>query len=101
MRILPPLSESRVQQICNETDTKQFYRELQNKYHDQVSKSDFEWIKKELVILRKMDRSKYFVIRRQELIKYLYDELSMPFYKIGRLLKRDPTTIMNSYYERS
>lgn len=98
MKISPPLSVARIKQICDEIDTKQFYRDLETKYSEMVSTADYRRIKKEVVELRKMDRQKSNIIRRRELIKYLHDELNMPFYKIGQLLKRHHTSVTHLYY---
>lgn len=74
------------------------YEKLHTDYREKISEDDFNWIKNEIEILRKPDRTKSNVIKRKEIIKYLYNTLGMPFYKIGKLLRRDSTTVMHHFY---
>ena len=50
--------------------------------------------------LSKEGRKGEDVARRNVLIKYLHDELELPFLKIGVLLHRNHTTIIYSYYSQ-
>ena len=98
MNISPKLSVERIRQICSEISPQVFYEQIKMDYRKEVSNADYAWMRNQIELLRKKNRSKDNVIKRRELIKYLYDKLDMPFYKIGRLIRRDATSVMHSYY---
>lgn len=92
------LSEERVRQIIREKDVNDFYKELEQTYKTIISEADYKWLKDEIKLLAKENRNKEFVIRRRILVRYLHDKLNYPFYRIGQILKRHHTSIMNAYY---
>lgn len=98
LAIATSLSESRIRQIITEKDLHDFYRELESKYKQQISESDYKWLKEEILILAQQNRNKELVIRRRILVQYLHDKLGYPFYRIGQLLERHHTSIINLYY---
>lgn len=68
------------------------------KYRNNIEEGDYIWLKGEIIKLREKGREKENIVQRRELIRYLYDELGFPFYKIGSLLHKHHTTIMHNYY---
>lgn len=94
------LSEERVRQIIRAKDINDFYNDIETKYKEQISEADYQWLKDEMEYLSKENRNKELVIRRRILVRYLHDKLGYPFYRIGQLLNRHHTTIMNLYYEK-
>lgn len=94
------LSEERVRQIIRAKDINDFYRDVEEKYKHTLSEADYNWLKEEIQYLSENNRNKELVIRRRILVRYLHDKLGYPFYRIGQLLSRHHTTIMNLYYDK-
>lgn len=92
------LSEERIRQIIRAKDAKDFYQDIEQKYKQTLSESDYSWLVSEIQYLSENNRNKELVIRRRVLVRYLHDKLGYPFYRIGQLLSRHHTTIMNLYY---
>lgn len=93
------LSEERVRQIIRAKDVNDFYKDIEEKYKHTLSEADYQWLKDEIAYLSENNRNKELVIRRRILVRYLHDKLGYPFYRIGQLLSRHHTTVMNLYYE--
>jgi chromosomal replication initiation ATPase DnaA len=94
------LSQERVRQIIRAKDINDFYRDIEEKYKITLSEADYQWLKEEIAYLSENNRNKELVIRRRVLVRYLHDKLGYPFYRIGQILNRHHTTIMNSYYDK-
>lgn len=94
------LSPERVRQIIRAKDLHDFYRDIEEKYKTTLSEADYNWLKEEIAYLSENNRNKELVIRRRVLVRYLHDKMGYPFYRIGQLLSRHHTTIMNLYYDK-
>ena len=95
------LTVERVRQICNYSDTfasalRQVEARYQKKFNNHMTSND---ILKDIKELSSQKRDKLSVRKRDYLIKFLYNELHLPFTRIGVLLNRDHTSIMHSYYK--
>lgn len=96
------LTEERVRQIIKEQDKKKIRKEIAEKYKKKFNDNiTFNDLIQDIEILARPDRRKEKVIKRQILIRYLYDELDISFERIGYLLDKDHTSIMNLYYDES
>jgi chromosomal replication initiation ATPase DnaA len=95
------VTTERVRQIVAEEDKDKIRKVIAQRY-TQKFKNDpsFNDLIQDIEILSRASRKKENVIKRRILIRYLYDELGIPFEKIGFLLDRDHTSVMNLYYER-
>jgi len=94
------LSEERIRQIIRAKNLNDFYRDIEEKYKHTLSEADYNWLKEEIAYLSENNRNKELVIRRRVLVRYLHDKLGYPFYRIGQLLNRHHTTVMNLYYDK-
>lgn len=94
------ITPERVRQIVSEEDRDKVRKLIAQRY-TQKFKNDpsFNDLIQDIEILSRANRKKESVIKRRILIRYLYDELGISFEKIGYLLDRDHTSVMNLYYE--
>lgn len=93
------LTRERVRQICNKKENKHLIEEdIKQYYKSKFGKATLQDLMDDIKELRKPNRSKEVVLRRKYLIKFLYDELEVPFFRIGNLINRDHTSVMNLYY---
>ena len=94
------LSSERVRQICtNLVDKKDVYRNIDVSYKQKIiSQADYNWLKREIVRLRKPDRKKGTVIERRNLVRYMHDKMNLSLLQISVALDRHHTSILNLYY---
>lgn len=93
------ISNERIRQIISGYDylNKDYYKKIKTEYEKNLKKILNHNFTFELERLSVHNRTKEFTIQRYILIKYLHDKLKYSFSEIGRLLKRDHTTIIHIY----
>lgn len=97
------LSPERVRQVLfplapkNSSDSilKNVQFRYEKKFRGTVKADD---LIEDIKALREPNRSKESVMKRNIVVKYLYNELDLTFMEIASLMKRDHTTIMHAYY---
>lgn len=88
------VNDEKVQFVNREDIIKQLKEKYKKRFHDKLSQKH---LLEDIENSSKMSRKKEDVIKRDALIRYLYEELEIPFFKIAVLLHRDHTTIIHSY----
>lgn len=108
----PVLTAERIRQIIQKTKEKHLrfcikhklsikttckICDLEKSYFLSIKYLSFPALEKEIKRLSKKDRKKEIVIERNLLVKRLRDDMGFSFNKIGKLLKRDHTSIIWAY----
>lgn len=76
---------------CPYCETESIYKQI----YEKSSEVDLIVLSKDL---EDSDRSKQAILRKRIFVRVIRDKYKYSFSKIGRLLKKDHTTIMNLYY---
>ena len=94
------LSAERISQICEEVeDKKTILKEVKRIYNFKTNHHPtLKALLEDIVDVSKHNRKKNKMILRKQVIRFLHDELEMPFYQIGSLINRDHSTIIHDYY---
>jgi len=93
------LSHERVRQIANENEQIDWLKMVQVHYAPKIKKMSRKALDREITRLSRPDRRQEIVLQRHIVVRVLRDKFKLNFSEIGKLFKRDHSTIINLYYK--